>query len=57
MSGIPDGLKGVMTYRLRTASLGHTVVSRPPPPPGEDGTQGLALAKQALYHSTPSGSS
>lgn len=31
MSGIPDGLKGVMTYRLRTASLGHTVVSRPPP--------------------------
>lgn len=33
MSGIPDGLKGVMTYRLRTASLGHTVVSRPPPPP------------------------
>lgn len=32
MSGIPDGLKGVMTYRLRTASLGHTVVSRPPPP-------------------------
>lgn len=48
MSGIPDGLKGVMTYRLRTASLGHTVV--PPTPRGEDGTQGLALAKQALYH-------
>lgn len=32
MSGIPDGLKGVMTYRLRTASLGHTVVPGPPSP-------------------------
>lgn len=26
MPGIPDGLKGVVTFRLRTASLGYTVV-------------------------------